>query len=118
MEKLDTSPFQVLEAKPRVSGCRIGRVVALQHGPIVDFSGNPFGPQPARVVSSLSRGALSTALDANLPVLLVFEKDDPSQPVIVDIVIDHPLGVSSSRSGARTGCGPECSDYWSSNGRR
>ena len=98
MNDLDFTQLQVLEARPRVSGSRIGAVVALQGGPIVDFSGNPLGPQPARVVSSLTAAALSAAHEANLPVLLVFEDDDPARPVVVDIVIDHPAGVKSRES--------------------
>jgi hypothetical protein len=98
MNNLDFTQLQVLEAKPHVSGSRIGAVVALQGGPIVDFSGNPLGPQPARVVSSLTADALSEAHEANLPVLLVFEDDDPARPVVVDIVIDHPAGVKSRES--------------------
>jgi hypothetical protein len=89
------SPLHVLEAMPRVSGSRIGALVAMERGPIVDFTGNPFGPQPARVVASLTAHTLSAALDAHLPVLLIFENEDPTCPVIVDVVISH---ASSSHS--------------------
>jgi hypothetical protein len=81
--------MQVLQAKPRVAGSRIGTIVSLQRRPVVDFSGNPLAPQQARVVASLSAETLAMAHGAHLPVLLVFEDDDPSRPVIVDVVIDE-----------------------------
>src|SRR5262245_40990995 len=98
MTNSDMTPLHVVEVKPRLSGNRIGSVVAMRQGPIVDFAGNPFCPQPARVVSSLTAHTLAVAYDANLPVLLVFENEDPARPVIVDIVIDHPDGISSQES--------------------
>jgi len=98
MTDLDFTRLQVLDAKPRVSGGRIGMIVALRDGPIVDFAGNPFGPQPARIVASLTAEALAMAFDARLPILLVFEDDDPTRPVVIDIVIDHPAGVRSDAS--------------------
>ena len=97
MKTLDMAQMQVLQAKPRVSGSRIGAIVAMHRGPIVDFSDNPFGPQPAKVVSSLAAEVLASASAGNLPVLLVFEDDDPTRPVIVDVVIDHPLSTPSDR---------------------
>jgi len=90
--------FQVLQAKPRLSGSRIGAIVALEHGPIVDFPGNPFGPQRARIAASVTGEALSAACANDLPVLLVFESDDPSRPVIVDIVIEYPGDGPSSET--------------------
>ncbi len=101
MKALDTMLLEVLEAAPRVAGARIGAIVGLRGGPIVDFPGNPLGPQPARVVAALTADTLAAAVDARLPVLLVFEDDDPGRPVIVDVVIDHPLR-------------PETSDAWTS----
>ena len=82
--------FQVLEARPRLSGSRIGAIVAIEPGPIVDFPGNPLGPQRARVAASLTAETMSAACSANLPVLLVFENDDPSRPVIIDVIVERP----------------------------
>jgi hypothetical protein len=95
MDRLDFSGFKVLEATPRISGSRLGVVVAIRRGPIVDFSDNPFGPQPAKVVASLTSQTIEAAWEARLPVLLVFENDDPGRPVIVDIVSDFPDPVAS-----------------------
>jgi hypothetical protein len=64
--------------------------VSLERGPVVDFPQNPLGPQAARVVASLTADSIHAAYDASLPVLLVFEENDPSRPVIIDIVIEQP----------------------------
>ena len=95
--------FQILQARPRLSGSRIGSIVAIEPGPIVDFPGNPLGPQRARVAASLTAETMSAACSANLPVLLVFENDDPSRPVIIDVIVDHaaapPTGKPVTQSG-------------------
>jgi hypothetical protein len=38
---------------------------------------------------------ISAACSANLPVLLVFENDDPSRPVIIDVVVEYPVAQPS-----------------------
>src|SRR5215468_10952920 len=83
--------FQVLQARPRLSGSRVGSIVAIEPGPIVDFPGNPLGPQRAKLVASLTAETISVACSANLPVLLVFESDDPSRPVIIDVIVEHAV---------------------------
>jgi hypothetical protein len=50
------------------------------------------------VVSSLPSELLQTACDAKLPVLLVFEDDDPARPIIIDVVISHPVGNDTADS--------------------
>jgi hypothetical protein len=94
MRNVSVEPFTVVEAKPRISGSRLGSILTMSHGPVVDFAGNPLGPQRARVVASLSADAMHTAMEAKLPVLLLFDNDDPARPVIVDVVIpasDQPV---------------------------
>jgi hypothetical protein len=82
--------FHVSQAIPRLSGSRVGRIVAIEPILIVDFSGNPLGPQRARMAASLTREVIAHAYTDDLPVLLVFESDDPARPVIIDIVTDRP----------------------------
>ena len=53
--------FQVLQARPRLSGSRIGAIVAIEPGPIVDFPGNPLGPQRAKVAASLTAEKIGRA---------------------------------------------------------
>jgi hypothetical protein len=92
----NTRSLQVLQAKPRIAGSRIGTIVDLQRRPLVDFPGNPLAPQPARVVASVVPETLALASGGRLPVLLVFEDDDPARPVIVDVVIDELSRVPAS----------------------
>jgi hypothetical protein len=90
--------FQVLQARPRLSGSRLGTIVAIEPGPIVDFPGNPLGPQRARFAASLTADTMSAACSTNLPVLLVFENDDPSRPVIIDVVVEHAAAASTGEA--------------------
>lgn len=90
--------LQVLQARPRLSGSRIGAIVAIEPGPIVVFPGNPLGPQRARVAASLTAETMSAACSANLPVLLVFENDDPSRPVIIDVVVEQADASSTGKT--------------------
>jgi hypothetical protein len=90
MKALSEAQFQVLTAKPRVSGNRIATILSMQEGPVVDFPGNPLGPHRARVLASIRSEMLQEACDARLPVLVAFEQDDPARPIIIDVVVDHP----------------------------
>lgn len=49
--------------------------------PIVDYSGNDFGPIPART-------AIASA-NAGDTVLLVFDEGDPTRPIIIGVVRDR-----------------------------
>jgi hypothetical protein len=95
--------FALLDARPRVSGARLGVIVDLGGQPIVDFPGNPFGAQPARVLASVTWRHLRGALERRLPVLLVFEDDDPLAPVIVDVVLDRPEESQQNENGSPFG---------------
>jgi len=86
-ELLGAVKFEVLTARPRITGSRIGRVIAV-HGdqPTVDFPGNTLGPRPARWAASLATADLRRACGEALPVLLLFEDNDGARPVVVDLV--------------------------------
>ena len=94
MSTMDTEQFYVIQARPRLSGSRVGAIVGVEPGVIVDFAANPLGPQPARLAGSLSEETIRAAHAGNLPVLLVFENNDPSRPVIIDVVVDRPAVVT------------------------
>lgn len=102
MATSSTELFHVLYARPRLSGIRLGSIVAIEPGPVVDFPGNPLGPQRARIAASLSADTIAAAWSGDLPALLVFENDDPSRPVIVDIVVDHPVAAGPPPPQARS----------------
>lgn len=55
-------------------------------GPLVDFPGNPRGPTPARLLVALTAASLQAAAAARQPVALVFERGDPSLPLITGLV--------------------------------
>lgn len=90
MKGFSAEQLRVLQARPRITGSRIGSIVeiASERRALVDFPGNPFGPQAARAVSAMTAQRLIRARDAGWPVLLVFEDNDPARPVIVDVVCD------------------------------
>lgn len=66
----------------------IGWVVALdpERGPLVDFPGNPGGPAPARLLLALDAPALEAAAAARQPAALLFERGDPTLPLIAGLV--------------------------------
>ena len=94
--------FHVSQAMPRLSGSRVGRIVTIEPSLTVDFSCNPLGPQRARIAGSLRPEVIADAYTDDLPVLLVFEGDDPSRPIIIDVVTDRPSG-SASKEPATAG---------------
>ncbi len=53
---------------------------------LVDFPGNPFGPVVARVAAIVPE---SLDVQAEPKVLLTFELDDPSEPIIVSFIRDQ-----------------------------
>jgi hypothetical protein len=89
MDSLGAIKLEVVAVRPRIAGSRIGRVTAIttSGSPVVDFPGNPLGPRPARWVGSFSRADLVAACARSQAVLLVFEDNDASKPVIVDTVL-------------------------------
>ena len=88
MGRPHTERFQVLRARPKITGVQVGRILGLQAGgrALVDFPGNPFGPVAARPTASLARGALRRAAARHAEVLLAFEGNDPGRPILFDIV--------------------------------
>jgi hypothetical protein len=87
-----------LETFSDPSACRLGDGLPLRLGqllavtadgkPLVDFPGNPFGPVEAR--SALAAAPCLPGLaDRPVPVLLVFENEDPTLPIVVGFVQDR-----------------------------
>ncbi len=64
----------------------LGRVVEIteQGVVMVDFPNNPYGPQVARLATSVEQAA---ELE-QYPVLLLFDNDDPRSPIIIGLVKD------------------------------
>jgi hypothetical protein len=86
MKKSLVENIQELEIPNQVEGVRVGKIVNInESGKVfVDFSGNSRGPLEARFTSSLKLENLRYAASADQEVLLVFEKNDPDLPIIID----------------------------------
>jgi len=95
MNSVEDSLICAIHDRPGVVGSRLGTVTSIDPVPMVDFPGNEHGPMSARLVASLTVDTISKAYAGRLPVLLVFENDDPSLPVIVDVVVANPLPAPS-----------------------
>lgn len=57
-----------------------------EHGPLVDFAGNPAGPVAARSLVALDETTLQAAVTQRQTVGLVFERGDPGLPLILGLV--------------------------------
>ena len=73
--------------KDGAAGVRVGRILAIQQDGLatVDFNDNPLGPLPARSIVCISRRHLGSQ------VLLNFENDDLSCPIIVGLLQQTPV---------------------------
>ena len=80
--------LRTIEIKKKVSGIRIGHIHSVnEEGQIfVDYPGNIAGPLPARFAESLKQKLKEGSGPADEKVLIVFENDDPSLPIVVDII--------------------------------
>lgn len=88
MSRVNVEQLRIVQAKPKVAGARIGKIVALHEGNVamVDYPGNPLGPHAAQAGSRIV-GMLLEVYNRQLPVLLIFEDDDPARPVIMDVLL-------------------------------
>lgn len=70
----------------RVEGMRVGKVTNIDGNArvFVDYPGSPQGPTGARFTSSVKLQALRNALASGQEVLILFENNDPSRPIIID----------------------------------
>ncbi len=83
-------------AAPALPAVTLGWVVGCEPGscPLVDFPGNPHGPTPARLLAAITLPALQAAAAARQPVALVFERGDPTLPLITGLVQSPPTTVA------------------------
>jgi len=79
---------RVPSAAPALPAVTLGWIVDCEpgRGPVVDFPGNPHGPSAARLLVALAIPTLQAAVAARQPVALVFERGDPSLPLITGLV--------------------------------
>jgi hypothetical protein len=81
-------PLVPAAAAPALPAVTLGWIVECEPGaaPLVDFPGNPRGPTAARLLLALAAPTLQAAAAARQPVALVFERGDPSLPLITGLV--------------------------------
>lgn len=86
----DISTLSSVEQTKWIEGARIGRIVAVDSkGRVqIDYPGNSLGPLTALLCASLSEKAQQVIKDSPPRIVLVFEDNDPSKPIIVDFLID------------------------------
>jgi len=73
---------------------------------LVDFEGNPSGPQPAQTTVALTPHAIQEAVAARQRVVLIFENGDPRLPVIMGFLqspVPTPLVDAVLEGSARQG---------------
>ena len=73
---------------PALPAVCIGHLVAYtdEHGPVIDYPGNPGGPTPARLLIALDVPTLRSAAAGRRSCALFFERGDPRLPLIVGFV--------------------------------
>jgi len=80
--------IQIVQARPKINGPRLGTIQSISSTglAVVDFPGNPLGPQIARSASSIDAARLADWQRQSVSVLLLFEDSDASRPIIVEAV--------------------------------
>ncbi len=76
----------------------VGHVVSFDpdHGPMVDFPGNPAGPAIARLLVALDAATLQGAAASRTPCALLFERGDARLPLLVGIVRPGPVSSNNT----------------------
>jgi hypothetical protein len=79
-------------ARPALNGPVVGWIAAVEaDGEVrVDFEGNEAGPLPARSTVPLDAAAVLAALASRQGAVLLFERGDPTRPLIIGLVQPPP----------------------------
>ena len=82
---IDIDEFRISETRNFI----VGRIVRITEDgrAVVDYPGNPMGPIEARSVIQTSPGS-NDIEEREIPVLLLFEKEDKTLPIIIGIIRD------------------------------
>jgi hypothetical protein len=85
----------------KISGARVGTILGVDGGGhvTIDFPGNPYGPLSARWTGTAAGRTRDAAGLEGRNILIVFEKEDPGLPIIVDVVCES-LGEDAGRQPA------------------
>lgn len=93
-----------------IDGVRLGRIVQISEtgDVLVDFPGNPGGPVSARKTASFQATADNVRTLLGREVLLVFQNNNPSLPVILDLM--HSLIDEIARAESKDEDSPKVSE--------
>ncbi len=99
MTGLPAKPMNAFSKAESVEGIRVGKIVKTDgDGRVyVDFPGNGGGPAAARLTQSVKERLESRGVSVFSQVLLLFEKNDPACPVVID-VLAHSLKTADDGS--------------------
>lgn len=73
-----------------LDGMVVGRIVRIDaEGRLfVDFPGNTHGPMAARLCGAVASRLHLTSEPTHLPVVILFEDNDPARPIVVDCLLE------------------------------
>jgi hypothetical protein len=96
MQSTRMKPRLVPKVEPqqeeRIEGMRVGTVVGLRAGGVleVDFPGNLRGPLPARTTLALEEQVWRQAVRERQQAALFFDSRDPARPVVMGLIQPMP----------------------------
>jgi hypothetical protein len=84
-------PQSVPDAAGPSGGMAVGRIVRMDaEGRLsVDFPGNTRGPLAARLCGAVAEHLQSAPEPSEVPVVLLFEDNDPARPIVVDCLLER-----------------------------
>jgi len=86
MEKYLTESHNTTKTKPQIEGIIVGKVIKIDKNEevLVDYPGNTLGAICAQLTNSVKKALSHQTTGSNQKVLLAFENNDPSLPIIID----------------------------------
>jgi hypothetical protein len=88
---LDEILSQIEKEDRSFSGVLVGEIICVhsKREMVVDFPDNPHRPVSARVALSAAQASKIENQSQNIRVVLVFEKGDPSLPIIIGVLLNE-----------------------------
>jgi hypothetical protein len=91
MKESIANAIRMPDISRKISGIKVGTITAVDENKKiwVDFPGNTLGPVAARFIDSVESIITGNRHLRNKNVLLVYENDDPTLPIILGFMYDH-----------------------------
>ena len=89
-----------LVSKPDIEGVISGKITKIDEDGVVfiDFTGNRLGPIPARVTATVLARISNRSDHTGVAVLIAFEENDATRPVVVDVIHERVATPASAIS--------------------